>query len=136
MSELHFVGPAIVPRHAQLSELGSDNAVLAQEAFYATGNTPPPPPTLHPTPPPHSPPIRTSVATGTLPLPARCNGRWALDGGVTNNKPFFTDGVRRQLWVRPGRAVNLSRFSPPLYHMSHMSHLPCCPCFLIALTLF
>lgn len=42
-------------------------------------------------------------ATGTL--LTRCNGRWSTDGGVTNNRPAFTDAPNRpQLLVEPAKS--------------------------------
>lgn len=41
-------------------------------------------------------------ATGTL--LTKCDGRWATDGGVSNNKPRFGDGARPSLLVDPTRA--------------------------------
>ena len=41
-------------------------------------------------------------ATGTL--LTRCNGGWATDGGVTNNKPLFSDRARPQLLVQPTKS--------------------------------
>ena len=47
-------------------------AQLAAEAFYATGT-----------------------------LWTTCDGRWSTDGGVSNGCPYFDDGERRALVVRP-----------------------------------
>ena len=66
--------PFSAPHNVVYSQYSSDPK-LAAEIFYATGT-----------------------------LLTKCNGRWATDGGVSNNKPRFDDGARPALLVEPTSA--------------------------------